>query len=158
MHTINGGLVLTIALPAFAIAASVGAAITAFVHGDPTLPDEYHWEGLKLDHDFADAERAAGLNVRAAVALPTNMARATCRVSLQLNGPVPRAVVLTLIHSTQPDLDRTMKLTTRGGAYEAPCGPVPAAHWHVQLADEAGTWSVRQDVSGALDNVTITAR
>lgn len=153
---VNGGLVLIIGLPAFAITASVGTAAVAFLHGDPTLPDEYHWEGLKLDHDFADSQRAYKLDVKAGVqVLPAD---GVCRVTLQLDGARPDAVDLTFTHGTRPDLDRHVHLQRRGDVYEAPCGPMPDGHWHLELQDAAGSWSVREDVAGALQNVDIVAR
>ncbi len=30
--------------------------------------------------------------------------------------------------------------------------------WHVELSDLAGTWSVREDVTGVLDGASISAR
>src|SRR5689334_3759858 len=102
--SINSGLLVTIGLPLFAILASVGVAVVAFTRGDPTLPDEYHWEGMSLDRDFADARRAADLNVHATVqAMP---ATGTCRVVLMLEAASPAVLTLDLVHATHPDLDR----------------------------------------------------
>src|SRR6185312_4339465 len=95
---INSALILTIALPLFAIGASVGIAVVAFTRGDPTLPDEYHWEGMSLDRDFADSRRAADLNVHATV--QTLPATGTCRVTLQLDGALPPDLTLKLVHAT----------------------------------------------------------
>jgi hypothetical protein len=152
---INGGLVLIIGLPLLAIAASVGTATVAFLRGDPTLPDEYHWEGMKLDRDFSDSQRAFDLNVQAV--LHISPAMGTCRVTLRMDAAPPPVIDLTFIHGTRPDLDRHVQLTQRGGGYEAPCGPMPEGHWHVELRDAAGTWSVREDVVGTLENANITA-
>jgi hypothetical protein len=153
---INGGLLLTIGLPLFAICASVGTTIVAFTRGDPTLPGEYHWEGMQLDRDFADANRALELNVRAT--LFVTQSSGLCRLSVRLEGPPPEALRLSLIHGTRPDLDRQVPLSRAGSAYEGQCGAVPPGHWHVELTDEAGAWSVREDVFGALDGKTISAR
>ncbi len=153
---INWGLVLTIGLPLFAIFASVGTTVIAFTRGDSTLPGEYHWEGMQLDHDFADARRAFDLNVRAQLHLVP--AAGLCRMSVQLEGPSPRALRLSLIHGTRPDLDGQVELTRTGSAYEGQCGALSSGHWHLELRDDAGSWTVRQDVSGALDGATISAR
>jgi len=156
MKSINSGLLVTIGLPLFAIFASVGVAVIAFTRGDPTLPDEYHWEGVSLDRDFADARRAADLNVRATVeAISTT---GTCRVTLELDGPSPSILSLNLIHSTHPGLDRQVRLTRTGASYEGHCGSVPSGHWHLELSDLAGGWSVRQEVAGSLDGVVVDAR
>ena len=84
---INSGLLVTIGLPLFAILASVGVAVVALTRGDPTLPDEYHWEGMSLDRDFADAHRASELKVHATLRMlsPTGM----CQVALNLGSATP---------------------------------------------------------------------
>jgi len=152
----NSGLLVTIALPLFAIGASLSAAVVAFTRGDPTLPDEYHWEGMSLDRDFADARRAADLDVRATVRVLSS--ERACRVTLQLSGARPQALRLSLIHGARPDLDRQVRLDPVGSAYEGACADIPSGQWHLELSDAAGTWSIRQDVSGALDGVSIDAR
>ena len=154
--SINSGLLVTIGLPVFAILASVGVAVVAFTRGDPTLPDEYHWEGMRLDRDFADARRAAELEVRAALQVVPSTG--TCRVVLTLDAASPSALTLNLVHATHPDLDRQVRLRRAGSAYEGHCGGVPSGHWHLELSDVAGSWSVRQDINGVLDGTEIDAR
>lgn len=153
---VNFGLLLTIGLPLFAILASLSAAVVAFTRGDPTLPDEYHWEGMSLDRDFADSRRATELNVRATLQLPAH--DGVCRIALRLSGERPEALLLKLVHATRPELDRQVRLTPAASYYEGVCGPVPPGHWHLELAGASGNWSVRQDVFGSLDNTRITAR
>lgn len=154
--SINAGLLVTIGLPLFAIVASVGVAVIAFTRGDPTLPDEYHWEGVSLDRDFADARRATDLNVHAT--LRTLTATGTCQVTLRLDGSSPSILTLNLVHATHPDLDRQIRLTRQGASYEGHCGIIPSGHWHLELSDPAGNWSVRKDVLGELDNIVVDAR
>jgi hypothetical protein len=154
--SINSGLLVTIGLPLFAIVASVGVAVVAFTRGDPTLPDEYHWEGLSLDRDFADARRAADLNVRAR--LQILQSSGTCRVALKLDAASPPMLTLNLVHATHPDLDRQVRLPRTGADYEGHCGAVPSGHWHLELSDITGSWSVRKDVSGVVDGTDISAR
>ncbi|HVW71492.1 MAG TPA: FixH family protein [Steroidobacteraceae bacterium] len=153
---INSGVLLAIGLPLFAICASVGVAIVAFTRGDPTLPDDYHWEGMQLDRDFADSRRAEQLDVRAG--LRAVLATGSCEVSLHLKGPAPAALQLKLVHATRPDLDRAVKLVPDASGYSGYCGQIPQGHWHLELGDEAGSWRVRQDVTGPMDNVSIDAR
>jgi len=153
---INSGLLVTIGLPLFAIFASGSVAVVAFTRGDPTLPDEYHWEGMSLERDFADAHRAYDLNVRATLRIAQSTG--TCRVALQLGGELPSVLTLNLVHATHPDLDRQMRLTRTSSAYEGHCGDVPAGHWHLELSDVTGSWSVRKDVIGTVDGTSINAR
>jgi hypothetical protein len=154
--SINYGLLVTLGLPVFAIVASVGVAIIAFTRGDPTLPDEYHWEGMQLDRDFADARRASDLDVRATLRLL--QPEGICRVILRLDGAPPRAIQLNLVHGTRPDLDRQVRLLPGGEGYEGRCGAMPSGHWHLELVDGAGSWSVHEDISGTLDGASISAR
>ena len=156
VKAINSGLLVTIGLPLFAIVASSGLAGIAFMRGDPTLPDEYHWEGMSLDRDFADARRAAALDVRATVRMLGSTG--TCRVTLQLNGASPAVLTLRLVHATQPELDREIRLPHTGSGYEGYCGTVPSGHWHVELSDVGGRWSVRKDVVGTVDGARVEAR
>jgi hypothetical protein len=152
--SINGGLLLTIGLPAFAIAFSLGATVVAFTRGDATLPEEYHWEGMQLDRDFADAQRASDLDVRATL----QVAGGVCRLTLQLDTPPPQTLQLSLVHATRPDLDREVRLSRVGQIYEGKCGPTMDGHWHVELADASREWTVRQDWTGALDGARLSAR
>jgi hypothetical protein len=155
-RSFNSGLFVAIGLPLFAIFASVGIAVVAFTRGDPTLPDEYHWEGMSLDRDFADARRASDLHVHAA--LQVMAASETCRVTVDLSGKSPSALRLNLVHATRPDLDRQVQLLQAGSVYEGHCGVIPPGHWHVQLADAAGSWSVREDIQGDLNGTIIAAQ
>src|SRR3954464_13379910 len=78
----NAVVMLIIGLPAFAIAASVGTAIVAATRGDPPMPDEYHWEGDKLDHDFAGSRKAEELGVEASLRLEPEQGR--CHAVLRM--------------------------------------------------------------------------
>lgn len=152
----NLALLLVVGLPALAIVGSLAATAIAFAHRDPELPGQYHWEGARLEHDFATADQAMRLGVQARVHFEP--ARGLCRVELQVRGKPPAAVALSLVHGTRPDLDRTLQLHPVDGAYVAPCGKLADALWHLELADDAHTWSVRQDVSGSPSEVTLDAR
>lgn len=153
---LNAGVLLMVGLPVFAIVASVGVAVVAFTRGDPTLPDDYHWEGMQLDRDFADARRAEQLDVQAR--LHVVLANGSCDVALRLGGPAPRALELKLIHATRPDLDRAVSLIRGPGGYSGHCGQIPAGHWHIELGDDSGQWRLRQDVTGSVDGAYIDAR
>jgi hypothetical protein len=150
---LNLPAILLVALPLFAVLASAGAAAVAMLRGDATFPDQYHWEGLKLDQDFARSRRAADLHVTASLQAPA--VTGACRVVLHLDGPLPPAITLALVHGSDPKLDRYLRLTLRGRAYEAPCEPLSTGRWHIEIGDAAGTWSLRQESSGALANVQI---
>jgi hypothetical protein len=155
LRQINAGLVVTIALPVFAILASTAAAVIAFTQGDAVLPGQYHWEGEQLDRDFANSQRAAALGVQARLWLLDG----TCRLSLQVTGKAPPALELRLVHGTQPQLDQRVRLVREGATdgYEGPCSKPPAGLWHVELLEPTGAWSLQEDVSGTLDGARIAA-
>src|SRR5690242_19175742 len=105
---INPTVVLTIALPLIAVIASVGTAVVAFSRGDPPLPDQYHWEGDKLDHDFSQSKRASQLHVNASLDLQAG--EGVCHLKLKLDGAnAPSSVDLALIHVSNPALDRNIR-------------------------------------------------
>src|SRR5947208_2738049 len=81
---INPTVFLAIALPLVAVAASVGTAVVAVSRGDAPLPDQYHWEGVKLDHDFAQSQRASELQFKANINLQPQ--KGTCYLALSLGG------------------------------------------------------------------------
>jgi hypothetical protein len=147
---INPAAVLMIALPLFAVLASVGTTVVAVSRGDPPLPGQYHWEGDKLDHDFAQSERAAQLHLNATLNLLPD-AGERCYLTLILDGNrAPDSVALALIHVSNPALDRSIRFTrtSRPSQYSAPCSPLPTARWHLELSDPDGSWSFRTATSG----------
>ena len=154
----NVAVILIIALPAFAVLASVGTAWIAATQGDPPLPGQYHWEGDRLDHDFADARRAAALGLVASLDLqPT---QGTCHVTLQLASNLPAELDLDVIHAGRAELDRQIRFTRDGdsGNYTAACTPLPPGSWHLELKSAAGEWSYRQDWAGGAGRITLASK
>ena len=153
----NPTVFLTIALPAFAVLASVGTAILAISSGDPQLPGRYHWEGDKLDHDFAQSRRAAELNVKADLNL--RPVAGVCNLTLRMNGNLPSAVDVSLVHVSRPALDRRLRFTRDGlsSSYSTACPPLPAERWHVELSDLDNSWSFRSDTAGELDRIILSS-
>src|SRR3569832_228035 len=105
----NAAVLLAIALPAFAVLASIGTAWVAATKGDPPLPGQYHWEGDRLDHDFADAHRATAHRLEATHDLQPS--RGLCHLSLQQTTTKPNEVLLKNIHVSRPELDHQMRFT-----------------------------------------------
>jgi len=155
---LNLPALLTVALPLFAIVASTGTAVIAMRDGDPTLPDEYHWEGDKLDHDFARSEEAAKLDLR--LHLHLQPVAGACHATLQLAAPPPSEFTVTLIHGVRPELDRSIRFARSAGSeYVAPCSSgIASAQWHVEVADRKNLWTYRDDVTGNLSDVQLSAR
>jgi hypothetical protein len=157
-RTLNPVLILTWLIPSVAVIASFLTLTLAIVRPDGELPEQYHWEGFKLDRDFEQAKRAADLKVRAV--LSRTSSDGVCRLNLSMDGSTPDRLSLTLTHATQPSLDRTLALARLASSneYESPCAPLPDAHWRVSLTDPKGAWSIRQNVSGGLDGWILSAQ
>ena len=156
MRHVNLPAILIIALLLFAILASTGTAVIAMRSGDPELPGEYHWEGDRLDHDFAQSQRAQALNVRAHLRLEP--VQGQCHAQVQVAGPLPSELVLRLIHGSRPDLDEVIRLQQGKDGYEGRCEARPAGPWHLELGAADGSWNFRQDVTGDLARIDLAAR
>jgi hypothetical protein len=155
---INAALYLVIGLPVFAVVASVGTAVVAVTRGDAPLPGQYHWEGDKLDHDFAQSRRAEDLRLNATVDLQPQ--HGVCHLSLFLDAvTLPPAVDLALIHGANPALDRTIRFSrvSSSSSYSAPCTALPDARWHVELSDPQGSWSYRAALTGQAKKITLSS-
>jgi hypothetical protein len=173
---LNPALTLVVAIPAVTVLAGLAMLAVATMHPEHELPEQYHWEGMKLERDFAHAERAAALGVRAT--LDASGVAGACSLTLSTAGAAPRTLALTLTHATLPEHDRRMELRrvhaaaaeaaaaaiggTGAGAvqalYSASCMPAPEGHWRLTLTDTEGRWSIRQSVRGSLSSVHIDAR
>jgi hypothetical protein len=161
----NPALIATIVIPAFAIAASVATVGVAVLYGDRELPEQYHWEGFRLDRDFALAERARELDVR--IAFGRIGAGGTCSADLDLRGPASGTLTLRLTHATLPVHDRFVELrrvsASEHGAlthahYAAACEALPEGHWRLEISDSQMGWSIRQSVAGTVNGLSIAAR
>lgn len=157
----NPVLWITLALPAVTVVASFLTLGAALVHPDNELPEQYHWEGFRLDRDFARAERAAVLRVRASFeGLGTS---GPCGVTLELQGTAPRSLSLRLTHGTQSSLDQSLlfhRVSDEAGraTFAGECQATPDGHWRAELSDAENGWSIRQNLRGALDHAVLAAR
>jgi hypothetical protein len=157
----NPVLMLTVCLPAIAVLASFASLALAILRPDGELPEQYHWEGFRLDRDFDAAKHAAELEIRASFSMDAT--RNVCRLTLQAKGNAPKALTLILTHATQPSLDRRLVFrrvaqSGSGGDFEAPCAPLPDSHWRVELTDADNTWSVRQSLAGSIESWRLGAQ
>jgi uncharacterized protein len=151
MSRANPVLWITLALPLIVVAASFLTLAAAVRHPDNELPEQYHWEGLKLDRDFERSGRAAALGVRAELRAFDRAGR--CQVRLEIAGIAPRELYVRMTHATQPTLDRAVRLhrNVTSSLYDGECHSMPDGHWRVELTDGDGEWSIRQSVRGSLN-------
>jgi hypothetical protein len=142
----NPVLWLVIGLPLLAVAGSFISLALATSRGDPELPKDYHWEGAALDRDQARLALAAQRGIGATVAYDAGAGR--CSVALR--GAAPPALRLALVHPVDPRSDLRLELRRTGANYAAACPPLAAAHWRLEVADDAGEWLLRGRTQGAL--------
>ncbi len=157
----NPVLWITLGLPAITVVASFLMLGTALRHPDNELPEQYHWEGLRLDRDFARAEQATALGVRAS--FQGLGAPGRCGMTLVMAAVAPDSISLALTHGTRPALDQRVefrKISERRGqaSYVAECRAAADGHWRAELSDPGGVWSIRQNLRGSLSRAALQAR
>jgi uncharacterized protein len=142
----NPVLWLVIALPLLAVAASLASLALAVTRGDPELPKDYHWEGAALDSDQQRLATAAQQGIGATISYQAD----TQHCTVALHGAAPAQLRLDLVHPTDPRADRRVTMARTGSFYSADCGGLPAAHWWLEISDEAGGWMLRGRTAGRL--------
>jgi hypothetical protein len=157
----NPVLWIAVALPLVTVLASFATLGAALVHPDNELPEQYHWEGFRLDRDFARAQQATALGVRASFEGLGTAGR--CAVRLELQGKAPRSLDLRLTHGTRPSLDQSLVFhripsEASQATYAGNCKKAPDGHWRAELNDADNGWSIRQSLRGSLADAVLSAR
>ena len=139
-------------------AAVIGGLATlaiALRHADRQLPATYHWEGERLDHDFALARAAAAHGIEVTLTHAAGQCTATLR-----NAPGdPQRLTALFANTADPGLDRVILLSrVAAGEYRGACTPLPDGRWRVALEDDAGQWSIRAQHAGGLERLELSAR
>jgi hypothetical protein len=142
-------------LPGSAVLASFATLGVALKGADRPLPKDYHWEGERLDHDFARARAAAALGVEVRLELQGGQ----CRALISPLDTEPAALDLLLTHGVDAGLDRRTRLTRiAAGEYRSACAPLAPGKWRIALEDDAAQWALRGNVDGRADHVLLRAR
>jgi hypothetical protein len=148
---------IMLALPASAVVAGLTTLAIALRNADTALPADYHWEGEHLDHDFALARNAAAHGIEASFV--ANAAAGECRATVRAAPDDPATLTLLFANGADASLDRVVLLRrVAAGEYRGPCTAIPAGHWRVALKDDAGQWSIRTQVVGSVERITLRAR
>jgi len=141
-------------------AAVIGGLATlaiALRHADRQLPANYHWEGERLDRDFALARVAAAHGIE--VTLVADVAAGQCAATLRNAPGEPQRLTVLFANTADPGLDRVLLLTrVAAGEYRGACAPLPQGRWRVALEDDAGQWSIRAQHAGGLERLHLRAR
>jgi uncharacterized protein len=146
---------IMILLPAATVVAGLTTLGIALREGDPPLPAAYHWEGEHLDRDFAQQRNAAAHGIQ--VTLSTHAADGLCAAQVRAAPDDVAALTLLFSSATDPGLDRVVLLKrVAAGEYRGACAPIPPGRWRVAL--DAGQWSIRTQLVGSVDHLTLRAR
>jgi hypothetical protein len=143
------------ALPGSAVVAGLMTLGIALHGADRPLPEAYHWEGERLDADFARQRAAAALGVRVIF----EAAHGRCVAHLSASAGNPPALDVLLTHGSDAGFDRALKLPRIApGEYAGDCAAVPPGKWRVSIDDPAGAWSVRASIDGSPARIELQAR
>ena len=141
-------------IPGAAVLASLSMVAVAMQDADRPLPEAYHWEGERLDADFARARDAARLGISAQLEL-----RAGACVATLANAPDAASLQLQLTNGSHSKLDREVALVrTDAGVYRGACEPLPRGRWRVALHDAGNTWALRGNADDAFTRFELRAR
>jgi uncharacterized protein len=142
-------------LPASAVVAGLATLCIALRGGDRPLPAEYHWEGARLDEDFARARAAASMGIESDIEVRAGR----CHVEVRHVPGDPAALELSLINGSDAVLDRRVRLMrVAAGEYSAACAVIAHGNWRVALGDDSAQWSLRGSATGTLESVALRAR
>jgi len=137
------------------VVAGLATLAIALRSADRELPSSYHWEGERLDRDFALARNAARHGVE--VAFVSTAGQCSATVTRAPNDPA--ALHLLFVNSTDASLDHSLRLARVAPAtYAAECAVLPAGRWRVALQDDAGQWAIRTQFIGDVSRLELRAR
>jgi len=132
------------------------ATLAIALHGaDRPLPESFHWEGPHLDRDFALMRAAA----TAGTVVNFTHAEGECRATVTAAPNDAPALSVLFAHGSDAGLDRMVYLQrVAPGDYRAACPPIPAGRWRIALEDSAGTWAIREQLDGNVEQLMLRAR
>lgn len=142
-------------LPGSAVVAGFTTLAIALQDADRALPSDYHWEGERLDQDFARARAAAALGLE--VTLDVNGGQ--CRALIRNLPKDATTLNLLLTHGSDASLDRRVRLPRVAvGDYRAACIPLEPGRWRVALDDDSGTWAIRGNAEDLIVGLQLRPR
>lgn len=141
-------------LPGATVCAGFATLAIAMHGADRALPEAYHWEGERLDQDFARQRRAAQLGVEVTL----QVANGECVATLRGGAGEPAVLDLLLTHGSDAGLDQHIRLKREANAsYRGVCNVAPA-RWRIAIDEPSAGWSLRAQHMGGLAHVTLRAR
>lgn len=138
-----------------AVIGGLATVAIALDNGDRELPANYHWEGERLDEDFARLRAAADRGVEVSLSFPAD---GECAARLHASDS-PAALQVLFVNGNDVSLDQVVRLTRdASGDYRGTCRVPPEGRWRVAIEAEGGDWAVRARHVGSLDGLVIRAR
>ncbi len=122
--------------PATAVVAGFITLWLAVESDDGLVADDYYKQGKVLMQSIVRDQEAARLGMAATVRFDAG--RVVLDVSSERSAP-PSTIFLSLIHPTQPDMDRAISLVGDNGNYTASTD-APEGRWKILLEDESRAW------------------
>lgn len=142
-------------IPGATVLAGFATLAIALQDADRPLPLDYHWEGARLDADFARARVAAALGIEVTL----DISGGQCRARIRNLATDPSVLDLLLTHGSDAGYDRRVRLRRVGaGEYLGVCTALEAGKWRLLLDDPAADWAMRGTAQGAFASLQLRAR
>jgi hypothetical protein len=143
-------------IPAATVVAGLTTLGIALRSADHPLPPAYHWEGERLDRDFALARNAATHGIEMTFKLDADAL--ACSAALRKAPDDPATLTLLFTNGSDAGLDRVVLMKrVEAGQYRGTCGPLPAGRWRLAIEDAAGAWALRDEFNGRVDQLELRA-
>jgi hypothetical protein len=138
------------------VIAGLSTVVIALRSADRELPASYHWEGERLDRDFALMRNAAAHGIEVGF---TASPQGRCAATVKSAPNDPAALNLLFVNANHVGLDQAVRLVREApGVYGGACRELPEGRWRIALEDVSGTWAIRAQHHGAIDDLSLLAR
>lgn len=146
---------LLIGIPLSSILFGVVMIVSATVYPDDVVVDDYYKEGMAINQRIDMDEAASRRKLEATGQFDKG------RVSFEIEGAIDSAIVLSIFHVTDRNLDREVLLLPEfGGRYAADQVDLPLDEpgvWYIELAGVDDGWRLRRRVEAPVSTVELAA-
>lgn len=128
--------------PIAVILAGIPTAWLAFSRADALVVDDYYKQGKAINQDLRRARVAAALGIQ--IDLSYEPAQGKLIGTVRNLSSVPDAIVIRLVHPTQPAKDRQLAIQPdAAGKFAMALPMLERARWHVAVDSARGDWRVK---------------
>ena len=126
--------------PFIVVVAACFTAWLAYSRQDALVVDDYYKQGKAINQDLRRDRAATSLGLDAG--LHYDAASGRIGGAVTTNGkPYVGKIAVRLVHSTQPEKDIALNVTTRNdGSFDAVLPMLEIAHWQVLIENEQREW------------------